>query len=114
MARPDLPCIAYTGEGAWGIQLMETLSFAQIAKSMGAEGITVNEIDQVGPALQKATELQMKEGKPCILELMCTKELGDPFRRDAMKLPKRYLPQYKATEELYESKTEQPVDVRRL
>jgi len=47
-------------------------------------------------------------------EMMCTKELGDPFRRDAMKLPKRYLARYKATEELAESQTEQPVDVRKL
>merc|ERR1712050_637740 len=91
---------------------IETPSFVAIAKAMGAEGILVSEIDDVGPALQKALELQMKEGKPCIVELMCTKELGDPFRRDAMKLPKRHLARYKATEEMEESRTEQPVDIR--
>jgi hypothetical protein len=31
-----------------------------------------------------------------------------------MKLPKRHLAQYKGTEEMEESKTEQPVDVRKL
>lgn len=144
VARPDLPCIAYSGEGAWGMQMMDTLtmirekvpvtvcvfnngqwgaekknqvlwfgdryvgtnlespSFAKIAQAMGAEGITVSEIDQVGPALRKAVDSQMKDGRPTILEFMCTKELGDPFRRDAMKLPRRHLPQYKGTEEMEE------------
>merc|ERR1719396_89552 len=77
---------------------LENPSFVDIAKAMGAEGIVVNDIKEVGPALQKAVDLQMKEGKPCIVELMCTKELGDPFRRDAMKLPVRHLARYKNTE----------------
>ena len=33
--------------------------------------------------------------KPTILELMVTQELGDPFRRDALKKPKRLLDKYK-------------------
>jgi len=33
----------------------------------------------------------MEEGKTCVIEMMCTKELDDPFRRDAMILPKRSL-----------------------
>jgi sulfoacetaldehyde acetyltransferase len=49
----------------------------------------------VGPALKKAVDMQMNEGKTCILEIMCTRELGDPFRRDALSKPVRYLEKYK-------------------
>jgi hypothetical protein len=37
-----------------------------------------------------------KEGRMTVVELMCTRELGDPFRRDALELPKRLLEKYKA------------------
>jgi sulfoacetaldehyde acetyltransferase len=66
-------------------------SFAGIAQAMGAEGITVDKPDQVGDALQLATS----SGKPTILEIMATQELGDPFRRDALKKPVRMLDKYK-------------------
>lgn len=42
--------------------------------------------------------------------MMVTKELGDPFRRDAMKLPQRVLPKYKHTDRSEESSTGQPTD----
>jgi sulfoacetaldehyde acetyltransferase len=74
---------------------LETESWAQIAKSMGAEGIRVDSLEQVGPALNKAVDLQMNQGKTCILEIMCTRELGDPFRRDALSKPVRHLEKYK-------------------
>ena len=32
------------------------------------------------------------------LEMMVTRELGDPFRRDALALPTRHLAKYKSTE----------------
>lgn len=66
-------------------------SFAAIARAMGAEGITVDEPDQVGDALRQATS----SGKPTVLEIMVTQELGDPFRRDALKKPVRLLDKYK-------------------
>ena len=34
--------------------------------------------------------------KPTVLEIMATQELGDPFRRDALKKPKRMLQKYAA------------------
>ena len=46
-------------------------------------------------ALKKAVDMQMNEGKTCILEIMCTRELGDPFRRDALSKPVRFLEKYK-------------------
>jgi sulfoacetaldehyde acetyltransferase len=74
---------------------LESESFAAIARAMGAEGITVDQLDQVGPALKKAIDLQMKEGKTCVIEIMCNRELGDPFRRDALAKPIRHLDKYK-------------------
>jgi sulfoacetaldehyde acetyltransferase len=62
---------------------------------MGAEGIVVDKLEDVGPALKKAVEAQMKEGKTTVVEIMCTRELGDPFRRDALSKPVRLLEKYK-------------------
>jgi len=73
---------------------LENPSFAGIARAMGAEGVTVTELDQVGEALQKACDAQ-SQGKTTIVEVMVTKELGDPFRRDALKKPVRLLAKYK-------------------
>jgi len=74
---------------------LDNQSFAEIARAMGAEGITVDRIEDVGPALKKAIDAQMNEGKTTIIEIMCTRELGDPFRRDALSKPVRFLDKYK-------------------
>jgi len=74
---------------------LENPSFAGIARSMGAEGVTVDKLSDVGPALRDACKAQ-RDGKTTILEMMCTRELGDPFRRDALKKPVRHLDKYKA------------------
>ena len=60
-----------------------------------ARAYVVDNIEDVGPALQKAIDMQMKEGKTCVIEIMCTRELGDPFRRDALAKPVRLLEKYK-------------------
>jgi sulfoacetaldehyde acetyltransferase len=62
---------------------------------MGAEGIVVEKLDEVGPALTRAVEMQMEQGKTTVVEIMCTRELGDPFRRDALSKPVRFLDKYK-------------------
>jgi sulfoacetaldehyde acetyltransferase len=66
-------------------------SWAEVARSFGAEGITVDHPDQIGDALLQATS----SGKCTVLEIMATEELGDPFRRDALKKPVRLLDKYK-------------------
>jgi sulfoacetaldehyde acetyltransferase len=137
VAAPDRPAIAYAGDGAWAMSMVEIMtavrhdipvtavvfhnrqwgaekknqvdfygrrfvageleseSFAGIAKSMGAEGIVVDHIEDVGPALKKAIDMQMNDRKTCVIEIMCTRELGDPFRRDALSKPVRFLEKYK-------------------
>ena len=134
VAAPDRPAVAYVGDGAWGMSLLETLtcvrenipvtavvfnngqwgaekknqvdfyadryvgtnidnpSFARVAQAMGAEGIKVDHADQIGDALKTATA----SDKCTVLEIMCTEELGDPFRRDALTKPVRMLDKYKA------------------
>ena len=74
---------------------LESESFAGIARAMGAEGITVDKLEDVGPALKRAIDLQMNQRKTCVIEIMCTRELGDPFRRDALSKPVRFLDKYK-------------------
>lgn len=74
---------------------LESESFAGIAQAMGAQGIVVDKLEDVGPALKKAVDMQMNERKTCVIEIMCTRELGDPFRRDALAKPTRYLEKYK-------------------
>jgi sulfoacetaldehyde acetyltransferase len=70
-------------------------SWAGIARAMGAEGIVVDKLDDVGPALKRAVEMQMNGGRTTVIEVMCTRELGDPFRRDALRKPVRYLEKYR-------------------
>ena len=67
---------------------------SEIAKAMGAQGVRIENADEIGDALEAACKAQ-KEGKTTILEMMCSRELGDPFRRDALKMPRRLLPKYK-------------------
>ena len=74
---------------------LDNTSFAGIAVAMGAQGIVVDKLEDVGPALKKAIAAQMNEGKTTVIEIMCTRELGDPFRRDALSKPVRFLDKYK-------------------
>jgi sulfoacetaldehyde acetyltransferase len=71
-------------------------SFAGLAREMGAEGITINRLEDVGPAMTDAVSKQLTDGKTTVLEILCTRELGDPFRRDALSKPVRFLEKYKA------------------
>ena len=137
LAAPDRPAVAYAGDGAWGMSMVELMtcvrhdipvtavvfhnrqwgaekknqvdfynrrfvageldnqSFAAIAKAMGTEAIIVDKLEDVGPALKKAVDMQMNEGKTCVIEILCTRELGDPFRRDALSKPVRFLEKYR-------------------
>ena len=63
---------------------------------MGAVGVTVDKLEDVGPALTAAIDRSNGTNrKTTVLEIMCTRELGDPFRRDALSKPVRHLEKYK-------------------
>lgn len=74
---------------------LENPSWAGIGRAFGTEGIFVDALGDVGAALSQAIKNQ-HDGKTTIVEIMCTQELGDPFRRDALSKPVRYLDKYKA------------------
>jgi sulfoacetaldehyde acetyltransferase len=80
-----------------GVNLDRQPSWAAVAKAMGAEGVRVDKVSDVGPALRAAAAAQ-REGRTTVLEMMVTRELGDPFRRDALSLPVRHLAKYRAQE----------------
>jgi sulfoacetaldehyde acetyltransferase len=70
-------------------------SWAGVARAFGCEGITVDKLSDVGPSLRAAVKAQA-DGKCTVIEMMVTQELGDPFRRDALSKPVRYLAKYQA------------------
>jgi sulfoacetaldehyde acetyltransferase len=72
-------------------------NWAEVATALGAEGVVVRKLGDVGEALEKAVDAQMKHGRTTVLDLHVTRELGDPFRRDALKKPKRLLKKYEHT-----------------
>ena len=136
-AAPDRPAVAYAGDGAWAMSMVEIMtavrhdipvtavvfhnrqwgaekknqvdfygqrfvageleggeSYSEIARAMGAEGVRVDQLEDVGSALSAAVDAQMNAGKTTVIEVMCTKELGDPFRKDALSVPVRHLDKY--------------------
>lgn len=74
---------------------LDSPSWARVAQAFGCAGVTVDALDDVGPALRAAAEAQA-DGTCTVLELMLTQELGDPFRRDALSRPVRHLDKYRA------------------
>ncbi len=137
-AAPDRPAIAYAGDGAWAMSMVEVMTavrhnipvtavvfhnrqwgaekknqvdfyghrfvageleggenYSEMARTMGADGVRVDKLDNVGAALSDAVDAQMHHGKTTVIEVMCTKELGDPFRKDALRKPVRHLDKYK-------------------
>lgn len=106
--RENIPAVAVVfNNGQWGAEKrnqidyfdnrflgteLENPNFADVAVAMGAAGITVEHEDQVGDALQTA----IASNRPTVINLRLTQALGDPFRRDAFKPPRRLLAKYAA------------------
>jgi sulfoacetaldehyde acetyltransferase len=70
-----------------GTELDDDVSYAGIAKACGLNGVVARTMDELRDALAKAIEDQMKHKKTTLIEAMINQELGEPFRRDAMKKP---------------------------
>ena len=69
-----------------GTELNPHLSYAKIAEGCGLKGVTVRTQEEVTNALHKAVEEQAN-GVTTFIEVILNQELGEPFRRDAMKKP---------------------------
>jgi sulfoacetaldehyde acetyltransferase len=70
-----------------GTELDTQVSYAGIAKACGLQGVVARTMDELTEALRKAITDQMEHGKTTLIEAMINQELGEPFRRDAMKKP---------------------------
>jgi sulfoacetaldehyde acetyltransferase len=69
-----------------GTELDPDVSYAKIADACGLRGVQARAMDELTGALSDAVEAQMK-GETVFIECILNQELGEPFRRDAMKAP---------------------------
>ena len=70
-----------------GTELDQQVSYAGVAKACGVEGVAVSTMDELRDTLTKAVDAQMNDGVTTFIEVLLNQELGEPFRRDAMKKP---------------------------
>jgi sulfoacetaldehyde acetyltransferase len=69
-----------------GTELNPNLSYAKVAEGCGLKGVAVNTSAALTEALSNAITDQ-KNGVSTFIEVILNQELGEPFRRDAMKKP---------------------------
>ena len=69
-----------------GTELDQQVSYAGIANACGLKGVVARTMDELTAAMSQAVEDQ-KNGITTLIEAMINQELGEPFRRDAMKKP---------------------------
>jgi sulfoacetaldehyde acetyltransferase len=70
-----------------GTELDEGVSYAGIAKACGLQGVQARTMEELRDALARAVTDQMEHGRTTLIEALINQELGEPFRRDAMKKP---------------------------
>jgi sulfoacetaldehyde acetyltransferase len=72
---------------------LQNPNFAQIAKDMGAVGLRVEKPAELGPSIAKALKME----RPVVIDaVLDPKALSEPYRRDAMRQPQRFLSAYQA------------------
>ena len=71
-----------------GTELDPELSYAKVATACGLKGVTVKTMEETTAAIKQSCEDQ-KQGITTFIEVILNQELGEPFRRDAMKKPVR-------------------------
>lgn len=70
-----------------GTELNLGVEYAKIAEGCGLKGVQVRSMDALTEALNTAVEGQMQRNETTFIEVVLNQELGEPFRRDAMKQP---------------------------
>ena len=70
-----------------GTELDLQVSFADIAIACGVKGVKANSMKEMTEKLSTALKDQMENGNTTFIEVVLNQELGEPFRRDAMKTP---------------------------
>ncbi len=69
-----------------GTELDPELSYAKVANACGLKGVSVKTMEETTKAIKQSCEDQ-KKGITTFIEVILNQELGEPFRRDAMKKP---------------------------
>ena len=69
-----------------GTELDPELSYAKIAEACGSKGVVVKSSNELTQAIKTGCDDQQK-GITTFIEVILNQELGEPFRRDAMKKP---------------------------
>ena len=70
-----------------GTELSDGVSYAGIAQACGLKGVQAKTMEGLTEALNQAITDQMQNGTTTLIEALINQELGEPFRRDAMKKP---------------------------
>ena len=70
-----------------GTELNAGVNYAKVAEACGLKGVQVETTRDLTDALQTAIKEQMEDGVTTFIEVVLNQELGEPFRRDAMKQP---------------------------
>ena len=128
---PDVPCIGFAGDGAFGISMNELtacgrndwppitmvvfrnyqwgaekrnttlwfddnfvgtelnigVDYAKVADACGLKGVKAESVEELTEVLRTAVDEQMNANVTTLIEVVLNQELGEPFRRDAMKEP---------------------------
>jgi sulfoacetaldehyde acetyltransferase len=95
IGQPDVPVVGFAGDGAFGISVNELTAIGrgewpaitQIVFRNYQWGAEKRNSTLWTEALATAIKDQMENGVTTLIEAMINQELGDPFRRDAMKKP---------------------------
>jgi sulfoacetaldehyde acetyltransferase len=69
-----------------GTELNPNLSYAKVAEGCGLKGVVASNTTALSAALRTACDDQAR-GVTTFIEVILNQELGEPFRRDAMKKP---------------------------
>ena len=70
-----------------GTELALDVEYAKVAEACGVKGVQVTTMSGFTDALKDAVKAQMEDGVTTFIECVLNQELGEPFRRDAMKKP---------------------------
>ena len=70
-----------------GTELNLGVEYAKVADACGLKGVQVRSMQQLTDALKDAVDGQMNRNETTFIEVVLNQELGEPFRRDAMKKP---------------------------
>jgi sulfoacetaldehyde acetyltransferase len=70
-----------------GTELNVGVEYAKVAEACGIKGVKAETAEGLTNALNTAIDEQMNKNVTTFIEVVLNQELGEPFRRDAMKAP---------------------------